>query len=241
MAYIERKIRSGRAIEIERFYRIRKKGGPQLSRSENMEKTSEEQMTINAAHAKKKLIRLVNCNFSPGDTFLTLTYSGDPPEKKQAAADLTNYIRRARRWYEKQGRKDFRYIAVTEMRGVRPHHHIIMPKMPADVVMDLWQCDQRGNRIPGRGRCPCDRLDDTGDYQFIARYLAKEDKPAGARRWKQSKNLKQPEIVYEREISQATMDRRHIPCPRGCTIIYEQHGARDGYAFAYLYAVKINR
>lgn len=116
----------------------------------------------NESDAVKRVARLINANFFPGDCFCAPTYSDENmknltegmPEGlteeermdfiyEKAQHQLQLYIRRIRRECEKKG-IEFKYIAITsDMDGetgesVRVHHHIIAPKAVMQILLDKW-------------------------------------------------------------------------------------------------------
>lgn len=142
--------------------------------------------------AVKNLTRLINLNFYPGDYHTTLTYAEEiSPE--EANRELDNWIKRMRREYTKAD-KEFYYIAVTEFKNHRIHHHVVMSYIDFQVIDRQWKM----------GRIRCTSLDKTRNYRKLAEYLIKETqktfREAGnstKRRWKPSRNLKRPIVKRE--------------------------------------------
>ena len=135
----------------------------------------------------------------------------EEPSEKEAKRELKNFLRRISRDYEKI-EKEFKYIAVTEYKNHRIHHHVVIPFIDSDVVQRQWK---RG-RI--RGMVPLDR---SRNYKKLASYLIKETTKTmreqgneTKKRWSSSKNLIRP--VVKREIVQAKA-------------MYEQPKAFKGY------------
>ena len=73
MPYIERTIRAGKTIEIERYFtaRYRKQG---IRRGDRVKPTKEQQKVINRRQAERKLRILMNANYGYGDYHLVLDY-----------------------------------------------------------------------------------------------------------------------------------------------------------------------
>lgn len=142
--------------------------------------------------AVKNLTRLINLNFYPGDYHTTLTYSEEiSPE--EANRELDNWIKRMRREYTKAD-KEFYYIAVTEFKNHRIHHHVVMSYIDFQVIDRQWKM----------GRIRCTSLDKTRNYRKLAEYLIKETQKTfresencTKRRWKPSRNLKRPVVKRE--------------------------------------------
>nr|DAJ96031.1 MAG TPA: protein of unknown function DUF1424 [Caudoviricetes sp.] len=142
--------------------------------------------------ALKNLTRLINLNFYPGDLHTTLTYAEElSPE--EANSELEKWIKRMRREYKKLD-KEFYYIAVTEFKNKRIHHHVVMNYIDFQVINRQWKM----------GRIRCTPLDKTRNYRVLAEYLIKETQKtfrepenATKRRWKPSRNLKRPVVKRE--------------------------------------------
>lgn len=142
--------------------------------------------------ALKNLTRLINLNFYPGDLHTTLTYAEElSPE--EANSELEKWIKRMRREYKKLD-KEFYYIAVTEFKNKRIHHHVVMNYIDFQVINRQWNM----------GRIRCTPLDKTRNYRVLAEYLIKETQKtfrepenATKRRWKPSRNLKRPVVKRE--------------------------------------------
>ena len=142
--------------------------------------------------ALKNLTRLINLNFYPGDLHTTLTYAKElSPE--EANSELEKWIKRMRREYKKLN-KEFYYIAVTEFKNKRIHHHVVMNYIDFQVINRQWKM----------GRIRCTPLDKTRNYRVLAEYLIKETQKtfrepenATKRRWKPSRNLKRPVVKRE--------------------------------------------
>ena len=139
----------------------------------------------------------MNANFHPGDWHATLTYDDEAPSQKDAKKELRNFIRRMGREYEKAGR-EFRWIAVTEYKNHRIHHHIVMSFIESNVIEGQWK----------RGYVRFTALDRSRNYRKLAEYFIKETtktmrEPGNEtkRRWTSSRNLIRP--IVKREIVQA--------------------------------------
>ena len=190
--YKVKTIQSGDMLESEIYpvYEKRK----DIPRRDKESLSKEAQANLNDKNAKKKIVRLVNTNFTRNDLLLTLTYRDKHlPTDKQAKNDITNYIRRLKNYRKKMGLDDLKYVYVLEYvdeeeqhksKKIRVHHHLIINSMDRDAAEDLWR----------KGRAEAKRLqpDDFG-LEGIARYMVK--KPKG-KRWYASRNLKQP-VIHE--------------------------------------------
>ena len=211
--YIQKTWRAGRTIEIKKTQSFRY--GKKVPRGENSKLTSEAQEAVNRRNAVAELRRLLNANFAPGDWHCVFTYPQRvPPTKEQARRDLDRFLRRLRKVYADKG-SELRYIAVTEYRHSRIHHHVVLPNLSGGMkpVKELWKrllaetyytAEERERGEPLHLRFPWSELDDSGQYGALAEYLIKETndtrrKADGrvGRRYRASRNLHhpKPEIV----------------------------------------------
>lgn len=188
MPYREKKIYSGKMLEVE-VYPITLQERKQKRKKKEKE-SALKQRNLNDKNAKKHLIRLLNTNFTDKDLVVHLTYTDKelPKSEEEARRDVSNYIRRTKRYREKNGLAPLKYIAVIEYKdqvenskAIRMHHHIVISEMDRDAAEQLWT----------KGRANADRLKgDEFGYEALGRYVTKD--PKGNKRWTQSKNLKQP-------------------------------------------------
>ena len=142
--------------------------------------------------ATKMLTILLNLNFFPGDYHTTLTYA-EIVTVEEANRQLDNWIKRMRREYQKLD-KEFYYIAVTEYKNHRVHHHVVMNYIDSRIIDKQWKC----------GHIWLSTLDKSRNYRKLAEYLIKETQktfrePGNStkRRWKPSRNLKRPVVKRE--------------------------------------------
>lgn len=161
-------------------------------RRQKQKPTSEAVKKNNDRLAEKKLTRLINANFYPGDLHVTLTYAV-PVDPQEAEHQLGVWIRRVRRQFKKKG-IEFKYVAATEYKNHRIHHHVVMNYIDLNIIDTLWT----------QGRVRCTTLDQSRNYKALAKYLIKETQktfrePGNAtkRRWKSSRNLIRPVIKRE--------------------------------------------
>ncbi|MDM0874808.1 hypothetical protein QTI50_15065 [Clostridium perfringens] len=191
MIYREKKIYSGDMLEVE-IYPISLRDRNQ-SRKKKEKISVPKQRNLNNKNSIKHLIRLLNTNFSNKDYSVTLTYDNKnlPSNEEKAKRDVSNYIRRIKRYIKKNNLSELKYVALVEYKEskngdkpVRIHHHIVMNGViPRDKVEDIW----------GKGRANADRLQaDEFGFEALARYISKD--PKGNKRWCQSMNLKQPKV-----------------------------------------------
>lgn len=198
MPYIEKRIQSGKLLEVEKYFATRH--GQKIPRGANEHQTPEDMAKANERRSQKRLHRLICANFSRAndDLFATYTY-GSSVTEAEAMKGERNLLDRIRRLRKRKGLSELKYIVITEKQG-RWHHHIIMNGgLTLEEVKAVW--GSRGARIN------LSLLDDTNSCEDLARYLTqqhkhkrgsdspeniKQQRQKGQRRWHASRNLKQP-------------------------------------------------
>lgn len=191
--YRVKTIKSGPMLECEIYPIPHKSMNGKRAKKEKALRLA--QSYLNDKNAKKHLVRLINTNFTKKDIWITLTYQDSrlPADLDQAKKDMTNYIRRLKRYAKKHNYPDIKYVYVTEYRDAdskkkkRVHHHMVINFPDRDVAEELWN---------GGGRTQTRRLqpDDFG-FEGLARYIAKDKSETTIKRYTPSRNLKQPKIT----------------------------------------------
>lgn len=144
--------------------------------------TPENQKKVNYRNLQKKIVRLLNGNFTNEDIWLTVGYRNgeEPKDAKEAKKDITNYIRNLREYCKKNNLEKLKYIFVTEYgEDIRTHHHIVMNFKDRDIAEKMWT----------KGEYPQSRRLQPNDYglEGLARYLSKD--PKGRKSYGYSKGL----------------------------------------------------
>lgn len=139
-----------------------------------------------------KLRRTLNANFQKGDLHIVLTYR-EAPETERAKKDRANFIKKLQRHCKKSG-KELKYIAVTEYKHTRIHHHMVINMSDIEFLSDAWT----------HGLIKATPLDSSGQYGKLAEYLLKEtqktfreDGCPNKRRYSSSTNLIKPVVKSE--------------------------------------------
>ena len=195
MGYRRRTTVSGPRIDAEVFpvFGRGKKGEIRRAKSQV---TREAQQRANDERSRIHLIQLVEANFSEKDVAIGLDYAGQAPTPERIDKDIRNFIARVKRARAKAGLPELKYIYAIggdEMTargysGKRPHVHMIMNGgIGRDELEKIWK----------HGRANCDRLQPRDEgLGGIAVYFTrqKQDRPEkpGVRKWRGSRNLKQP-------------------------------------------------
>lgn len=182
--YVAKTIRHGNQFDVELY--------PLFSKQDfqrwKPKKTKKAQRNLNEKNAKKRLIRLINENFTIDDWAIHLTYSNQnrPSTIEKAEKEVYKYIRKINYRRKKMGLPNTKWIYVTEydpQKKIKVHHHLLMEKgIDRKVMKDLWT---NGTRTEIKELEP-DEYGLTG----LANYISKD--PKGKKRWKSSKGLKQP-------------------------------------------------
>lgn len=180
--YREKRFTCGEFLEVDVFPVFKKPG----ARGKRAKPTSAVQERLNQRNAERKLIRLLNANFTDEDIRFDLTYANDNyPESPEAAQkEVQNYLRRVKRHRKKLDLPDLKYVFVTEVgeRDGRLHHHIVMSGgMSINLLAKLWN--------KGYTTAKPLQFDEFG-IVGIAVYLIKN--PILGKRWCASRNLTQP-------------------------------------------------
>lgn len=153
--------------------------------------TPEQVRKNNDRIAVRKLARVINANFGPGDLHVVLTDASGMSEA-EALKERQLFLRRMRREYRKTG-SEMKAVWATEM-DPRSHHHMIMSGIDINKIAKQWP----------HGRVKVLPLDDARDYTKLAEYLIKETSaafrdPARAtkQRYGRTRNLEDPVIVRQ--------------------------------------------
>lgn len=141
--------------------------------------------------AIKKLTRVINANFGPGDYHVVLTDAKGMTEA-EALKERKLFLRRMRRKYKKAG-SEMKAVWATEM-DPRSHHHLIMSNIDIQQIVKQWP-HGRVNVLP---------LDDARDYTKLAEYLIKQTNEAfrdpsraTRQRYGRTRNLEDPVLVKQ--------------------------------------------
>ena len=195
MGYRRRTTVSGPRIDAEVFPVFGRHQRGELRKAKS-QITREAQQRANDERSRLHLIQLVEANFTEKDISIGLSYAGVAPDPERVDMDVRNFIARVKRARKRMGLDDMKYIYAIggdEMpaagySGKRPHVHMIMNGgIDRDVLERIW----------GKGIANADRLQPRDEgLGGIAVYFTrqKQERPGrpGVRKWRGSKNLKQP-------------------------------------------------
>ena len=195
MGYRRRTTVSGPRLDAEVFPVFGRGRNGDLRRAKK-QITREAQQRANDERSRLHLIQLVEGNFTDKDVAITLSYDGAAPEPERVDKDIRNFLARVKRARARLGLDELKYIysiggdemPAAGYSGKRPHIHMILSGgMDRDELERIW----------GKGYANADRLQPRDEgLGGIAVYFTrqKQDRPEkpGVRKWRGSKNLKQP-------------------------------------------------
>ena len=216
MGYRTRTIKAGPRLEVE-IYPIfgRENTGRLRAAKKNM--TPEAVQRNNEERSRRKLIQLIDANFTEKDYHVTLTYAGTPPAYEQARKDVKNFLRAVKRKREQRGLDELKYVYTIEDeqdgKRKRIHIHAIMNGgISREELEQIWE----------RGYANVDNLQpDENGLEAIARYITKQQK--NRRKWARSRNLKQPMIrTSDTKVSNARVRRLAVDFPNSAKEIMEK-------------------
>lgn len=237
MPYVQETVKAGNVTEISKYH-TRKYQVPKGKRNKNTGITTLGQEKINERRAEKKLRLLIYANFREDDLYLTLTYGKEKPEPEEAKTILAKFLRKLRAAYKKAGQV-LKYIAVTEYKNKRIHHHLLINQSD--------HCKKREiERLWGYGYQVAKLYGGTHeDGERLASYFVKEtnntfnapDKVHGLR-WVASKNLVHPE-PDTKVVKAGTWKKKPVP-PTGYRIETMREGVTsDNYEYQFYRMVRI--
>lgn len=192
MGYRTRTIKAGTRLEAE-VYPIYGRSMEKTAQKKKLNLTKERQAQLNTKRAKRRLVLLMENNFSyDRDIHVTLTYAGSEPTIERCRKDIRNFLNRVKRQREKRGLAKLKYIyAVGHDAGQRIHVHCVMNGgIGRDELEKMW----------GKGYANTIRLQKQGGgLQGMANYLYRQNEKArdngerqGYHMWSGSRNLKEP-------------------------------------------------
>ena len=216
MGYRTRTIKAGPRLEVE-IYPIfgRENSGRLRAAKHNL--TPEAVQRNNEERSRRKLIQLIDANFTEKDYHVTLTYAGTPPAYEKARADVKNFLRAVKRKREQRGLDELKYVYTIEdeQDGKRKRIHI-------HAIMNGGISREELERIWGRGYANVDNLQpDENGLEAIARYITKQQK--NRRKWARSRNLTQPKVrTSDTKVSNARVRRLAVDFPNSAKEIMEK-------------------
>lgn len=231
MARVKRRTFSGAVCEQEVFTisdRVTdvKNAVPPPPRFKTLEERERHRIGVSRRHHA----RVVNANFNPQSLYSTLTIDNEHEvhtfDEARRVRDL--YVRRL-----KYAFPDAR-ISIYMGRGkstFRIHMHMISHGVPEEVIKAKWTAGSVLRIEPMRAHNYYDGVDRGQDYTGLANYLFDHWTPEqGGHRWKQTKNMLQPETEPATVVKRTYSEQRPPLAPKGYKLVESR-----GNSFGYLY------
>ena len=205
MGYRTRTIKAGTRLEAE-VYPIFGRSQEKKASKEILNMTRERQQQLNTRRAKRRLVLLMEENFSLfDDNAVTLTYV-EEPDLKRCRKDVRNFLNRVKRYREKNGLPEMKYIyTIGYDKDHRLHVHMVMTGgIGQKKLAKIW----------GKGIVNSYVLQSYGKgLQGMANYLYRQNEKArdnGERvywhMWSGSRNLDKP----KERVSDTKMPNRKV-------------------------------
>lgn len=213
----EKKVHFGDGFLDVDLYEMDDAWEPPEKRAKRKKITPPHIIAANDRHSRNHLRQLIMHNFSPGDIYITPTYSGEAPPTETAQREMSNYIRRLSRLYAKEG-QELRAIYVTEggrkkQDGTytRIHHHLVINGgVSREQIEKAWNGTQPRGVDYRRGFCNAVVMyegDGERGIERVAEYMAKSRTKTlgkGLHRWNATRNIKRPtEIITDNRIGKS--------------------------------------
>ena len=216
MGYRTRTIKAGPRLEVE-IYPIFGRENTGRLRAAKKNLTPEAVQRNNEERSRRRLIQLIDANFTEKDYHVTLTYAGTPPAYDQARKDVKNFLRAVKRKREQRGLDELKYVYTIEdeQDGKRKRIHI-------HAIMNGGISREELEQIWGQGYANADNLQpDENGLEAIARYITKQQK--NRRKWARSRNLTQPKVrTSDTKVSNARVRRLAVDFPNSAKEIMEK-------------------
>jgi len=238
MSYKKKTIKAGKVIDTTDYHTVRN-SSTKRPRRENQNPTPAIQAKSNERRAYEKLYYVINANFHEDDLYLTCTYGKEmeEPKPKEAKKFLSKYLDKLRGLWKKAGAV-LKYIAVTEHKKGRIHHHILINNIGLSVkhIKKFWQLGFTKIQT---------FIGEPEDCERLASYFIKEsnntfntdDKVHGLR-WTSSKNLIHP--VPEIKTVHASSWREEPKPIKGYYIAFVKRGfTKNDYPYRHYRMIKI--
>ena len=152
-----------------------------------------------------------------GDLWLTLSFGEGEISWEDAQAVFDRFLRKLRALYRKEQGANLKYVyshgRKNEIGNARPHFHIVLAAIDYESICALW---------PEQG-VTYRRLDGSGDYTGIARYMISNAKgEEGKKKFHPSRGLEKP--VYTEPVPVCAHSKMKLPKDAS---IREQTETRD--------------
>lgn len=245
MSYLDKTFIHGDVIEKCKYTNGR--FGKKKKNGEPLGVTPPEQIRWQSKNDIRKLWRIIDLNFGPGDLWIMLSYPAKRrPSTEQIREDMRRFLQRLKRKYQKEG-VTFKYV-FSAGRGSRgaAHFHLVLPKFDIETIRNIWADIVNEGKWVKTNFDPMSKL---ADYELIASYIIKNseetfysDDPVYKKRYCMSGNIENKEV--KPKIIKAKEFRKEPPERKGYYIDKERSYSwvnKYGYLFQYTVYVKLSR
>lgn len=202
------------------------KAKPTKPRFQNDEERKQHSSQI----SKRKFAQRVNANCSPSTLYSTLTFDNDSEVHtfEEARQIRENFIRRLLYKYPEA------VIFLVMGRGKhtnRIHFHMLSNDIPEEYIRKQWKYGTVVRIDNLREHNWYDGVDHGQDYTGLANYLFEHwTEEQGGHRWRQTKNVRQPEVEKPEAIKRECSEQKPPKPPKGY-ILVESKSNRYGYLY----------
>ena len=159
-------------IEREEYHDGRY-GAPGKKRAKKKEDTPEQVAKVNQYNKEKRARHLLRKYFRAGDWFATLTYRKEerPPNMSTAKKHFKSFIRKVKRWYQKNGFESFWIRNIENTTTNNWHIHLVINDVAEGnllkVLNEMWPHGRVHDPKP---------LYKRGEFKDLATYITKDEK-----------------------------------------------------------------
>lgn len=221
---MEYHIISGKVIETRRSI-LPVRSGRKTRGTRRAGSSSAKKIALNERQEWLRLARILNANFFEGGYLVTMKYRPDrlPESYEQLCDNGEKLMRKLRLLCKKEGIELKRILVNANWSPkrnapARLHHHIVINKLPLDLLQQLWP----------EGEIYIESLEE-GDLTNLAAYLCQNVKAGGKKKWSPSKGLAKP--VYSEPVPVADVSGIDIPAGAAEVVqepTYDEDGRQIG-------------
>ncbi len=240
MPRIKRRIFAGAVCEQEVFTVADHKRNLKDAEPRERFKTEEERERHKWLMSRRHHARIVNENYGPQSLYSTLTTDNEHEVHtfEEARRVRDNYVRRLK--YAFPDAKINIYMGRGKSTA-RIHFHMLSDGVPEETILKKWQAGTIVRVEHLREHNYYNGVDHGRDYTGLANYLFDHWTPEqgeGSHRWKQTKNVRQPEREEPSIIIRNYSENNPPRAPKGYKLV-ECKGNRFGYlCFKYIKEVE---
>lgn len=219
MKRVKRRIFAGVVCEQEVYTVADRVRDPAAAAPRLRFRTPEEREQHRMGISRRKFARLINENFDTGSIYSTLTFDDENEVHTfdDAKRLRNNYIRRLQYAFP-----DARIVIVTG-RGKntkRIHMHMLSDGVPESAIREKWTYGKIVSADHLRAHVYYNGIDHGQDYTGLANYLFDHWTPEqGGHRWKQTRNLRQPQKEAAKESKRTYTAERPPTPPKGYVLV----------------------